>query len=271
MMAASNVYTPPGFPSQSFPNPNQPYQPSFPGQSISPPGQPYQPGFPGQTFPSPSQPYQPGFPGQSYPNPNQPYQPSFPGQSYPNPNQPYQPSFPGQSYPNPNQPFQPSFPGQSFPNPNQPFQPSFPGQPQPTSWNLVHGNTSRQPPPNAVLSQQKDGLYACVVAHTKNGEIPGKAKDGNCWYPYGGREHQTTNFSWLIVPGGSNLQQSKGQVPPLAIACGNQTDGSGVHYAAVATTGSGQVPGKAKAGKCWYSFGGFEVPTTNFMYVCSNQ
>ena len=36
-----------------------------------------------------------------------------------------------------------------------------------------------------------------AVAHTDIGNVPGKARDGKCWYPYAGFEYETTKFSYL--------------------------------------------------------------------------
>jgi len=142
-----------------------------------------------------------------------------------------------------------------------------------TPWTLVPGINSYQPPTNAVCGHQHDGAgnLACALAHTPYGDIPGKAKDGTCWYPYGGKEHTTTTFSWLVLPGGSHLDQAHGNfIPQKAIPGGQQTEGGGTHYFAVAVTPHGNIPGKAKVGTCWYSYGGKEHTSSNFLWVCSN-
>ena len=46
---------------------------------------------------------------------------------------------------------------------------------------------------------QDDDEYYVAVAHCDEGSIPGKAKDGNCWYPFGGEERETDNFSWVVA------------------------------------------------------------------------
>jgi hypothetical protein len=137
---------------------------------------------------------------------------------------------------------------------------------------LLPGQSYLQPPPNAVLAQQTDGVYGCVVAHTPNwGDIPGKAKDGTCWYSYGGKEYTTANYSWVILPGGSSLQKAQGHdIPPKAVSSGHQKDGAATLYSAIAITSYGQIAGKAKAGTCWYPYGSLEYTTSNFMWVCYN-
>eukprot|EP01126_Amoeba_proteus_P054531 TRINITY_DN6715_c0_g1_i3.p1 TRINITY_DN6715_c0_g1~~TRINITY_DN6715_c0_g1_i3.p1 ORF type:complete len:808 (-),score=160.56 TRINITY_DN6715_c0_g1_i3:68-2419(-) len=54
-------------------------------------------------------------------------------------------------------------------------------------------------PSNAIYGKQKDGHNVCVaIAHTEGwGDVPGKADDNTCWYPYDGSEHTTSNFSWI--------------------------------------------------------------------------
>ena len=48
------------------------------------------------------------------------------------------------------------------------------------------------------LNLQDDDEYYVVVAHTEEGDIPGKAKEGKCWYSFGGEEHRAEDFSYVI-------------------------------------------------------------------------
>ena len=41
------------------------------------------------------------------------------------------------------------------------------------------------------------GRLWCAIAHTEHGRIPGKAKGNDCWYPYGGKEHHTHDFTFV--------------------------------------------------------------------------
>jgi len=140
----------------------------------------------------------------------------------------------------------------------------MPGMGMPFS--LLHSRQSPRAPPNSPAGFQNDGAgqLFCAVAHTPNGNIPGKAKDGNCWYPYGGSERSTTDFSWVVAPGARQVQ---GPRPPGALAVGHQNDGAGTLYSAIAITPHGNIPGKAKDGNCWYPYGGKEHSTTNFFWV----
>jgi len=133
-------------------------------------------------------------------------------------------------------------------------------------FSLVHCRQSRGAPPNSPAGYQNDGAgqVFCAVAHTPQGNIPGKAKDGNCWYPYGGTEKSTSDFSWVVAPGARQVQ---GPRPPGALAVGHQNDGAGTLYAAIAITPQGNIPGKAKDGNCWYAYGGREQATSNFFWV----
>jgi hypothetical protein len=45
--------------------------------------------------------------------------------------------------------------------------------------------------------QEEGGKLWCAVANTDWGAIPGKAKDGECWYPYAGEEHSTSDFRYV--------------------------------------------------------------------------
>merc|ERR1712012_718432 len=84
------------------------------------------------------------------------------------------------------------------------------------------------------------GYLWCAVANTEHGRIPGKAKEGICWYPYGGQEHTTDDFDYVRV---RRLKHSP------------QTEHD-------------KIPGKAKDGECWYPYGGEEHSTRNFKYAC---
>jgi len=43
---------------------------------------------------------------------------------------------------------------------------------------------------------QNDGAgdLWCAIANTEHGKCPGKAKDGTCWFSYGGKEYHTKDF-----------------------------------------------------------------------------
>ena len=89
-------------------------------------------------------------------------------------------------------------------------------------------------PAGTVQGFQNDGagtVYA-AIAHTQQGNIPGKAQGNNCWYPYGGKEHLTHDFSWIVAPGYS-LKQAY-ESPAVGLATGHQTDGAGYLWAAIA-------------------------------------
>lgn len=128
------------------------------------------------------------------------------------------------------------------------------------------------PPDDAMmLGYQNDGAgdLFLAVANTKWGTIPGKAKDGTCWYPYGGKEYYTSDFSWPCAAFEMyTLYENDGYGPPVyGLKVGFQGDGTGDLYAAVAITDHGQIPGKAKDNTCWYSYGGKEHYTSKFYWV----
>eukprot|EP00300_Choanocystis_sp_HF-7_P033810 c46241_g1_i1.p1 GENE.c46241_g1_i1~~c46241_g1_i1.p1 ORF type:complete len:138 (-),score=18.80 c46241_g1_i1:17-430(-) len=115
--------------------------------------------------------------------------------------------------------------------------------------------------------QGNSGPYWCAVANTRYGTIPGKAKDGTCWYAYGGKEFNTTSFSIVT----DQYLVSSPDSPAHAF----QTDGAGSHWCAIAFTEYGNIPGKANAGGCWYSYGGkeyhLEPESGDYKFVCPHS
>jgi len=102
--------------------------------------------------------------------------------------------------------------------------------------------------------QHDSGEYWCAVANGPHGPIPGKARGDTCWYPYGGSEHLTKNFKFVRVVTGNK------------VTC-QQRDGAST-FCAIAITSSGdRIPGKANGDTCWYSYGGVEHLTNNFVNV----
>ncbi len=108
-----------------------------------------------------------------------------------------------------------------------------------------------------IESGDLNGDYWCAIANTENGTIPGKSSNGKCWYPYGGLEVESTDFK--IVDGPVIFTDDPNEVKPL----GKQTDGAGILYCAVVETEWGKIPGKAKRGTAWYSYGGEERSTSD--------
>jgi hypothetical protein len=129
-------------------------------------------------------------------------------------------------------------------------------------------------PPGNGLKLGKQGVVDMwvAIAKTEWGTIPGKAdKDGTCWYSYLWKEYRTSQeFAYVTSIRPTKLVKSDSP-PPLAILFGYQTDGSGYHYAAVAETDWGTVPGKAKDDTCWYPYGGEEHKTKNFSWVVLDE
>jgi len=188
--------------------------------------------------------------------------------SYPNqPNQPYNATPYSQPAPTPSMGVNISFGGSGGG-----FGLSMGGPSSAPPHALVSVSQSRSAPAHAVHGRQNDnfGTISCAVAHTAQGDIPAKAKDGTAWYPYGGKEHTTNNFSWVVVPRGHRLEPSRGAPPQNAVQAGFQNDGAGPLYIAIASTSWGNIPGKAKGNTCWYPYGGQEHSTNNFSWVVHN-
>jgi hypothetical protein len=115
-----------------------------------------------------------------------------------------------------------------------------------------------------VESGELNGDYWCAIANTDNGTVPGKFSNGKCWYPYGGREIESTDFKVVDFP--VIFSDDPNEVKAL----GKQTDGAGALYCAIVETEWGKIPGKAKRGTAWYSYGGEERETSDtskFKYV----
>ena len=48
------------------------------------------------------------------------------------------------------------------------------------------------------MCYQDDDEYYVVVAHTEEGDVPGKSKNGKCWYSFGGEEKNADHFSYVV-------------------------------------------------------------------------
>ena len=65
-----------------------------------------------------------------------------------------------------------------------------------------------------------------------------------------------------------DLIHNHGQHPPCnSMMLGHQNDGSGSYWLVIVNTPNGRIPGKARAGKAWYSFGGKEHESTDFHWI----
>eukprot|EP01126_Amoeba_proteus_P050652 TRINITY_DN5_c0_g1_i7.p1 TRINITY_DN5_c0_g1~~TRINITY_DN5_c0_g1_i7.p1 ORF type:complete len:252 (+),score=25.48 TRINITY_DN5_c0_g1_i7:70-756(+) len=135
-------------------------------------------------------------------------------------------------------------------------------------FNLIRGSPSPQVP----SGKQNDGVQVYLaVAHTPHGDIPCKASGTTAWYPYGGSENATNNFSFVAVPGSTLVGNSPNNPPPNAIICGHQNDGAGPLYAVITHSQHGNIPGKGKPGNAWYTYDGKEHVANNFSWVVANQ
>lgn len=70
----------------------------------------------------------------------------------------------------------------------------------------VHLEKSNGPPAGAVTGHQNNTgtMYAVVCHHTSHGKIPGKSNGRTSWYSWGGKEHETKDFSYVVVKSGFN-------------------------------------------------------------------
>jgi len=126
------------------------------------------------------------------------------------------------------------------------------------------------PPQFTPSGHQNDGTGSVWlgVANTQWGDIPCKAVGNNAWFPYGGIEHTTNDFSYVEV---RNSTLVKAQNPPVnAIPCGHQKDGAGTLWAAIANTQWGTIPAKASGNTAWFPYDGKEHSTHDFFWVVQN-
>ncbi|XP_046544296.1 uncharacterized protein LOC124254522 [Haliotis rubra] len=132
--------------------------------------------------------------------------------------------------------------------------------------------TGRPPIEGVCFGCQNDGggKMWTVVAHTQHGAIGGKAnRSGHCWFSLNGREHRTNDFSWLTAPEGRIVPvRNRGIGPPRrAVVLGRQGYDAAVHYAAVANSDFGLIPGRANGNTCWFGHGGKEYVTPDFLWL----
>jgi len=87
---------------------------------------------------------------------------------------------------------------------------------------------SRHPPHGALAEgHQQDGTYYVAVCHTNHGEIPGKAKGHEAWFPWDGKETRTENFSYVIVKQGHGYNPPKhGLQPGMKVHLKSKSHGS---------------------------------------------
>ena len=97
----------------------------------------------------------------------------------------------------------------------------------------------------------------------------GKATRNECWYPHGGKEVSTTDFSWVVASGTAKLvgKDSSGAPPANAIMLTDVYDDNGPYYSIIAETEWGYIPGKANRSWSWFPYGGKEHGTDNFSWI----
>jgi len=89
------------------------------------------------------------------------------------------------------------------------------------------------PPEGALrIGVQDDDEYYVVIAHTEDGDIPGKSKDGICWYPFGGEERNADEFSYVIarhgiLHDGAQIHLESQHGGNIRVTEDNEVDGSG--------------------------------------------
>ena len=65
---------------------------------------------------------------------------------------------------------------------------------------LVHNKYCSHAPANALVIAYPLGTpYYFSISRTDNGLIPGFSKGGDAVYAYGGKEHTTNDFDWIVV------------------------------------------------------------------------
>ena len=112
------------------------------------------------------------------------------------------------------------------------------------------------------------------LAITEWGIIPGKCKEGKCWFTYDGKEHSTESFDRILGTPTEPIRllssKETGEPPSTAIA-GTQKGQPKPIYAAVADTEWGLIPGKAQGNTCWFAYGGQERTSDSFFWIDRNS
>lgn len=112
-------------------------------------------------------------------------------------------------------------------------------------------------------------IYHAIAKHD-TARIPGKARDGKCWFPYDKKELHTDDFELVHTKSKAHLILNDGSGPPRAAI---KYDNCGLGYALVAITQYGTIPGvfKEKEKKCVYTFKGEYHMTETFYWVTVDE
>jgi len=143
------------------------------------------------------------------------------------------------------------------------------------SWNQSWGGSSWDAPKKDVTDGiqphgeetegDKGAFWACTVQHRGQTYI-GKCTNKEAWFGSGGKEiyvnknFEVFNASVLLdAPTGEHVAEQTGY---------------GILWHALAFTPHGRIPSKAtyiKDGesKCWFTYGGEELPAADFKYICA--
>jgi len=129
------------------------------------------------------------------------------------------------------------------------------------------------PPANAIElgSQTDSGRMWSVIANTPYGKLPGKASYSGihfaCWYSYGGSEHQTDDFSWIVTSLEKRLVSNRGSFIPPKNALHITGPNDEFAYCIIAKTEWGRIPGRSNLKTAWFPYGGIEHETSEFFWV----
>ena len=105
----------------------------------------------------------------------------------------------------------------------------------------------------------------CAIANSvEGGRIPGKAKNGICYYALKGTEYKTDDF---VLVTDQDLMYKDQLIPDIVPAPGYMTDGQGAMWCAVIDTMYGRLPGRATKTHAWYTFGGRDFVTDKDFWI----
>ena len=89
----------------------------------------------------------------------------------------------------------------------------------------------------------------------------------SCWYSYGGTEHETNDFSWIVSSLEKRLVNNRGSYVPPKNALHITGPDNQFEYCIIAKTEWGTIPGRTNTINAWFPFGGVEHGTNDFYWI----
>ena len=111
----------------------------------------------------------------------------------------------------------------------------------------------------------------CICKYYDISWLVGKASYSGirfaCWYSYGGTEHETNDFSWIVSGLEKRLVNNRGSYVPPKNALHITGPDNQFEYCIIAKTEWGNIPGRTNTINAWFPFGGVEHGTNDFYWI----